>query len=666
MSRTPISRLARLAVAAAWCLLIPAAVGAELAEQRRQYVEARQALQSGRLTEFRALAAGLRSYPLYPYLVYDYIRPRLKTLSEDEIAGSLALHDDVPGAADVRSAWLRVLAQRRDWNAFLRHYRPQTDIGLRCLQLAARLNTGNTDFLLEDARTLWLHPKSQPKECDPVFERLAASELMTTSLVWDRIRLAMDAGEAGLADWLGRRLPAPDRALLDRWLLLHRDPWRGTALAGDGSELWHTMLLHGMRRLARSDVNRAIERWSGLRDSSGFTREQVAELDRTLALAAARARHPRAAELLDRIDNELVDEEVFDWRVRTALREYDWPRLLHWTEGEAPAVEPVRQSFLYWRARALEQTGQAAAAADLLRALVTGRDYYAFMAADRLAVPYQMNHRPLPHDPEAVARIEAVPAIQRARELYLLGSQWQATREWQHTVGAMTSYDMQIAAAIAARWGWVDRAIFTLGAAEAWDDLVLRFPVAWESELRGYAGRRDLDLGWLFALVRAESAFREDARSPAGALGLMQVMPATGRETAGRIGMKHFSTGALLNAESNIPIGTAYMRQMLDYFGGNLVLATAAYNAGPGNVSRWLPAGECVEPDVWIERIPITETRKYVQRILYYASIYDWRLERDITPVAGRIAGIASRPRELVAVARECGAPDAGSAVSMN
>lgn len=654
-----------VAAAAFCCLLLPPAAGSELPEQRQKYVQAQKALQVGKLTEFRTLAAELRSYALYPYLVYDYIRPRLKTLKEEEIAGSLELHSDVPAANDVRRAWLKILAQRSDWAGFLRNYTPQIDISLRCLQLLARIRTGNEDFLLEDARTLWLYPKSQPPECNAAFERLYRSDLVTTELVWARIRLAMEAGESGLADWLGRRLPATDRRWLDRWLAMHANPARGTAQPGsDDSEMARTILLYGMQRLARLDVNRAVERWLALRDAFSFSREQVAELDRTLALSAARNRHPRALALLDAVDNNLVNEEVFDWRVRTALQKYDWHALLKWTEGAPPAEEPTRQSFLYWRARALEQTGQPAQATALFRLLAGSRDYYGFLAADRLAVPYDLNHHPLPHDQEAEDRLNAIPAITRAHELYALGSRWKAVREWQHALQNLTTYEMQIAALLAADWGWYDRTILTLGQAEAYDDLVLRFPVAWEEELRTYANKRNLDPSWVFAVVRQESAFREDAKSPAGALGLMQVMPATGRETAGRIGIKYFKTNELLYADSNIPIGTAYLRFMLDHFGGNMILATAAYNAGPGNVALWLPPQECMQSDVWIERIPITETRKYVQRILYFASIYDWRLRRDIKPLQQRMAGIPANPRELVAD-YECGGQAAGEAVSM-
>jgi soluble lytic murein transglycosylase len=225
----------------------------------------------------------------------------------------------------------------------------------------------------------------------------------------------------------------------------------------------------------------------------------------------------------------------------------------------------------------------------------------------------------------------------------------------------MTSYQMQMAAMLAHSWGWYDRALLTLNKAESYDDLVVRFPMAYREGIEKHAQQRELDLAWVFSLVRQESAFDEDARSPAGALGLMQVMPATGRETARTIGLRSFSTAQLTHSSTNINIGTAYLRRMLDYFDGNMVLATAAYNAGPGNVSRWLPPGGCTEPDIWVEQIPIIETRKYVQRILYFASIYDWRLGRDVTRIADRSSPVQQRGAELVA-ALSCGAQTTAAA----
>ena len=199
---------------------------------------------------------------------------------------------------------------------------------------------------------------------------------------------------------------------------------------------------------------------------------------------------------------------------------------------------------------------------------------------------------------------------------------------------------MQIAAKLASEWGWYDRAIFTMGAAHAYDDLELRFPITYRDEIEKYATKRNLDAGWIFALMRSESAFMEKVKSPAGALGLMQIMPATGKLTARKIGMKKFRTRDLLIAKKNIAIGTAYMKEMQDKFKGNYILATASYNAGPGRSVKWSPRKGCIEPDIWVEQIPFDETRAYVKRVMFYASIYDWRLNQQVIPLKQRMTSI--------------------------
>ncbi|MBI2993146.1 MAG: transglycosylase SLT domain-containing protein [Gammaproteobacteria bacterium] len=634
------------AMPAAWC----ADEEARLQEQRREFLQAQRALRTGDIRSFKRLLADLSDYPLYAYLLYDVLRARLPTASPEEVSSFLVRFGDLPRAEDLRSEWLRTLARRGRWQAFLTFYAPQTDTTLQCYQLLARIRTGSRAYLLEDARTLWLSPRSQPSQCDEAFEMLYASDLMTHELVWSRIRLAMDEGETGLARNLASRLPAGDQRWVGRWIAIYQNPARGTLDPGlEDTEIARAALLQAMRRLVKMDGNLAITRWPALRSSYGFAAAEQAEIDRLLALGAAKNNHPEAKDLLGAVHSVGIDEELFDWRLRVALKTRDWRTLLGWTEGEVPDKDPVRQSWLYWRARALEQTGNAEDASAIFHQLATERDYYAFLAADRMGIAYDLNHHPLPEDLGEWERLARMPAVQRARELYVLEMTTAAAREWQHALEGMTTYQMQIAAMIASNWGWHHRAILTMVKARSLDDLVLRFPVPYEKQLREYADLRNLDLAWVYAVTRAESAFLEDARSPAGALGLMQVMPQTGRDTARSIGLRKFSTPQLLDSGTNIPIGTAYLRQMLNRFNDNVVLATAAYNAGPGNVSNWISAQDCIEPDIWIERIPFTETRKYVQRILYYSSIYDWRLGQEVVPLRVRMAAVSPRDPNLVA-----------------
>jgi len=627
----------------------PQQTDTRLEQQRRWFVQARNALRTNKLDSFRQLASKLKDYPLYPYLIQYFLDANLWQSKDQDIIAFLKEYSDLPTAVDLRRDWLRYLARRGRWQTFLDNYTPQTDDTLRCYHLQARLQTNNQAYLLEDARSMWLTGKSIPPQCDAVFDQLYKSDLFTSELVMQRVKLAMEAGNTGLARFLTGFLDDTNKKWVTLWIEIHNNPAKGTQHPGyEDTPIVREILSHGMQRLAALDIDTAITRWRELQPAYAFERSQIDAIERSIAINAASKQHALARQVLEQVRNELVDEDIFHWRLATALRNKDWPTLLKWTSGEPPLAN-IRQRWLYWHARALAETGNKEAALALYKTVASERDYYGFLATDKLGTPYNMGHRSLPEDLSEWQRISTRPATLRAHELLLLGMNQSARREWRYAFNDMTSYQMQIAASIAADWGWYDQVILTLGQAKAEDDLNLRFPLPYEQILAGNARKRNLDVSWVYALTRAESIFMEDAQSPAGAMGLMQVMPATGRETAKALGMKKFFTSHLLKADINVPIGTEYLRRMYDRFNRNLILATAAYNAGPSAVNKWLPVSGCMEPEIWIEQIPFEETRKYVQRILYFASIYDWRLQKDVIPVRERMAMVAPNQQQMTA-----------------
>jgi soluble lytic murein transglycosylase len=620
-----------------------------LEQQRENYRAAQKALRTGKIQTFNKLSASLRDYPLYPYLRHDYLKSRLWKVKDEEIIHFLKQYDDLPMANNLRSAWLKELVRKGRWQVFLDNYTSHTDTTLQCYQLQARIKTDNQVYLLEDARTLWLAGKSQPSQCDPAFKLLYKSDLMTDELIWERITLVMQNGNTGLANYLSKKLEPDNRKWAGRWINMHNNPDKWTKNPKyDDTPQAREILLHGIKRLARHDIGKAVDRLEQLQQKYSFTPGETADIERNLAVRAAIKKHALATRLLDAVHPDLIDDEVFHWRLLTALRTTDWYQLLRWTEGEASS-DDIDLRWRYWHARALEETGKLDQARETFKTLANERDYYGFIAADRIGVSYNMNHHPLPENREELDRIAALPAMQRAFELYQLNTVYPARREWHHALNRLTTYQMQIAAALATQWGWYDRAILTMSKAHAYDDLVLRFPVLYQSIIDKYSSKRQLENGWLYGLVRAESAFQEDARSPAGALGLMQVMPKTGSMTARRIGLKKYSKNRLFKAETNVPIGSAYLKQMLGDFNGNMVLATAAYNAGPHRVKSWLPEKGCEEADIWIEKIPFNETRKYVRRVIYFTTIYDWRLQQEIKPITQRMAAVLPKNKTLIA-----------------
>jgi soluble lytic murein transglycosylase len=299
-----------------------------------------------------------------------------------------------------------------------------------------------------------------------------------------------------------------------------------------------------------------------------------------------------------------------------------------------------REEWQYWQAVALAKTGQQTQAEDHYAVLARQRDYHGFLAADTLKWPYRMGNKPLEYDEAALEQLSRQPGMVRAHELFRAAMFRDARREWAAATRNYSNDELKLAAVLAGQWGWHDRAILTVASAKDYSDLKLRFPLDYESDIKHVAHNKQLEPAHVYAVIRQESAFNKDAKSPAGAMGLMQLMPKTGLATARKYNIPLGSTGLLYQPDKNITIGSTYLKQVMDQYDKNIVLASAAYNAGPHRVDRWLPKKEEQTADSWIALIPYSETRKYVQRILAYMAIYDWRMEQPETPLQQHMPAI--------------------------
>jgi soluble lytic murein transglycosylase len=629
--------------------ICPTALQAQgLEAQRQRFIEARSALGLGEIGRFQALADGLKNYPLYPYLRYAELSARLARTSAGEVQEFLRNYEDTPLAARLRRAWLRLLAGRGDWGAYRAFYTPQDDPVLACHALTAWLRTEGTDAVLEAAKKRWLTGQSQPMACDPAFGVLERSPLITEALVWERIGLAMDESQLGLARHLGRLLDERGRAWVRRWCAAHEQPLAilNDAALREDSPIARTVAAHAVMRLAQSDARSAYRQWQGLREAFVAWPGLLAEVQTGLALEATKQDLPEALVWLDGIEHANADAAVQRARLRAALLASDWVRLVRWTEQPAvPDMNPLR--WRYWRARALERTGQIEPARALLTDLAQERDYYGFAAADRIGAGYRMGHRPTLAAPEVEAQLLSRPGFVRARELRLVGMPREARAEWRQSVDPLPDAEVMVAARLAHGWGWHDEVIRLLGKIQAYDDLELRFPMPYPSVVRTEARRQRLEPALVYGFMRAESAFDARARSAAGALGLMQLLPTTGQLVARELGKRLSGEGELSDPATNIALGSRYLRKMLDRYSGHLPMTAAAYNAGPGRVERWRPEGECRDGEIWVETLPFMETRRYVRNILFFTALYEWRLGEEVRPLPARLAAVPPRAGPL-------------------
>ena len=378
-----------------------------------------------------------------------------------------------------------------------------------------------------------------------------------------------------------------------------------------------------------------MQQWQKLKSRHRFLGEDENYVMRHVGILAAQDHLPQALTWLAGVSADATDDTLHLWRVRAALRLGDWEAAQRFIAGltEEQQREP---QWRYWSARVLEAAGQKADAQRLYAALARSRGYYGFLAADHLGEDYSMQHVAIDANPEEVSAMLARPGIQLAQELYAAGQTVDARRQWNWTIRHMSNRELQVAAVIARQWGWHDRAILTVGRSRNLDDIELRFPLLYRESIETNASRSGIDPSWVYGVVRQESAFMTDARSHAGALGLMQLMPTTGRLTGRRVGIRAYSKGAILNVENNLRLGVAYLKEVLDRNRGHQALATASYNAGPHRVTNWMPE-QPLDADIWIETIPFNETREYVKNVLSYSAIYDHRLGQKPTRLSERM-----------------------------
>lgn len=598
--------------------------------QRRRFLAAEEALKSGDEESFAALAEGLRDYPLHPYLEHARLRRGINAADAETVSAFLERYRDTPLAPRLRDRWLDRLAAEGRWEDYVRFQVPATTAAWRCRSLRALIEVGREQEAFAAVTPLWLTGSSQSKECDPVFTAWQRAGGLTPSLVWERIALAMDDNNPGLAGYLKRLLPAGQGHRVDNWLAIHKEPARVVDRIGDpigdpdGDPNGLLMLNHGVTRLARIDADAAADAWQQIQRRYAVPAALRERTSRRLGLRLLSSDQARGLALLGSIPATRENLDLQDRRLRAALEQQAWDSVAAWIAA-MPDGEHKRDHWLYWQARAEEALGHATLAIELYRRAAGSLSLWGLMAADRIGAPYSFGHLTTPADPARIQRIEDSAALARIGELRALGRTVDMRREWRELTADREPADLLAAAVVAQRLGWHDQAIFTLARADYWDDLKLRFPVAHRTVIVQQSVETHLDPAWIIAIARQESAFAPDVVSHADAIGLMQLLPATARQTATRIGLPRPSRRDLTDPRLNIKLGAAYLAQLSARFDGHPALATAAYNAGPHRVDKWLPPAP-MATDLWIATIPFHETRGYVRRVLAYRAIYAARL----------------------------------------
>jgi soluble lytic murein transglycosylase len=577
-------------------------------------------------------------HPLAAYLDYTILRRQLNALDAASVKAFTERHSDLPIAAKLRTQALYALAKRKDWPNFRALYTPRRDASLQCADLLSRHKQSAETPWIDAALALWRVGHSQPEPCDDVFDLLRARGQLGTQQVRERLNLAAQENQLGLMRYLARALPAKQsKQALAEVDFLHSPSiaalahWPANAHSGRIAVL-------GMMRLSRHDPEAAERLLLSVQDRLKLDADQRGAVRYQIALWSAASYLPDAAARFAEVPSHAWDERLHEWQVREALARKDDAAAL----AAIKAMTSTQAAELRWRyleARLRERAGDSAVTA-LFDALAKEASYYGFLAAERIQQPYALCALEPPHDATLRQTVAAMPPMQRALELHAIGREDWARMEWDALKPTLSDTQRLMAVEIADAAGWYDRGPFTLTAGADLRYYGLRFPLPYREIIETEAKKYDLDPAWISALIRAESAWLPEARSHADARGLMQLLPSTARIEARKRGLRYPGAAGLFEPTINLKLGIAHLATMLEKHGGQPFLATAAYNAGPTPIARWLAQRPPSDIDLWIETIPYRETRDYVARILAFAVVYDWRLYGSAKPIAARARGL--------------------------
>jgi len=612
-------------------------------ELRKQFLVAEKAIKSGHLKKYHQLEAELKDYPLYPYLQAAELSRRLGRAPDDEIQGFLQSYADAPFADSIRYSWLKSLSSKGKYQTFVDNFQPTENIKQLCRYANALMHTEQKQQGYDLMNELWLSSSSIPDTCDTPIKLWKQAGYLNTEIIWERIKLVMDRRNHRLATFIGKQLPKNDRQWLSLWQQVQRKPeiiiqQKNKFKDEDiNNPIVLSILADGVKRLARKDPLKAVNYWNEIKDDYFFEATEQENIEHYLAQSLAKEATPVAFNAIQNLDINNASADVISPHVFSALQNKEWASALAWME-HLDEAERNSERWQYWRARTLESMRYIEAAHEIYHEISNNRSYYSFLAADRIGNSYEYMNRPLNIPEIKLLELQRVPAVARAHEFFQLKRNNRARIEWNYAIESMNNDQLIVAAHLADKWGWKNRSISTLAKAKYWDEVELRFPLEHRERVEDEAREGGISPAWAFAVIRQESAFVKDARSSSGALGLMQLMPGTARYVARSMRLKRPRHNDILNSDLNIRLGINYLKKLQKKFSGNTVLATAAYNAGPSNVNRWISEYNVDNTDLWIETIPFAETRDYLKRVMTYSVIYEQRLGLKSSPMFEHMA----------------------------
>ncbi|WP_434526916.1 murein transglycosylase [Photorhabdus asymbiotica] len=594
-----------------------------LNDQRQRYQQIKQAWDANDMAEVARLMPTLKDYPLYPYLEYRELTHDLALVTSKQIRDFIDSYPNLPPARSLSSRFINELARREDWSGVLAFSSTvPKSITARCNYYFAKWATSEKSVAWQGAKDIWLNGHSLPASCNKLLDIWQQAGYLSAELILQRINLALKAGNTSLVSYLAKRLPLGYKRISDGLIKLQDDPATVLDFASNTgtTDFTRAATIAAFSRLARQEPDQARALIPSIAKVQKMNESEHQRLKEIVAWQLMGDVTYEQEKWRDDVIRDTQSVSLLERRVRLALGNADERGLEQWIKL-LPLEIQNKDQWRYWRASILLAQGKKSAGEAILRKLIEGRGFYPMVAAQKLNISYPLiiNTAKKPD-----ATIASIPEVRRVRELMYWQMDNLARIEWSYLVASQDKLKQEQLARYAFDQKWAALSVQATITGKMWDHLEERFPLAWRQEFNHFTSDKGISQSYAMAIARQESAWNPQVSSPVGAVGLMQVMPDTAEDTVKQNGIQgYINSSQLINPLTNIEIGTAYLESVYQRFGNNRILASAAYNAGPTRVDRWLSnSGGRLDAIAFIESIPFSETRNYVKNVLAYDVFY--------------------------------------------
>lgn len=596
----------------------------DLAKQREIYEQSQKLLSQGKVSEYQALRPQISNYPLTPYLDYNVFKSSLGLKTPDQIEAFSEKYKDFPFSESIRANYLDELAKAGSWKRYLEYQTDEPNSQkYQCQYYLAKYMTGKRSAAYKGAESLWLNGRSINSACDPLFSRWEASGKRTDDLVLERMKLAFAARNSSLVTYLNKEFKSSSYQSLGSAVeALYKNSnslvsfSKRRPITDDSKEF--TVLGHKL--LSRKNTNQAVSVLETVAANQKLSKSQKQEMADETASWLTNTDSSSLAQWRDKALSTSSNLDRLERRARLAIQNGNMKGLEGWI-ARMPEEGQEDLRWQYWQARVELSKGEKSKAEKRLKAMLGERNFYSAAAAVALNQPVQVSSVIVKNQPDLIKNKQA--ALARIKEMKVLNKRGSARSEWLYAIHNASLEEKEQLALYAQKQHWYNDSVVATIEGDMWDHLSLRFPIAYQSTYTHYARKHNLSPITLMALSRQESAFNEVIRSPVGARGLMQIMPATASHTAKSFGIAYSGANQLIQPSKNIEIGSQYFESLMDDYNNNRIFSLAGYNAGPSRVKLWRSrtAGR-VDAFSFIEAIPFNETRGYVQNILMFETYY--------------------------------------------